>query len=140
DCCFIQFYLERAATAFLRSVAPGVTDQDLTHRTSSHGEEVRAALPVWIGLVGQTQISLVDQRCRLQRVVRTLSFHVMMSETSEFFIDQRGQFREGGIIALTPMCQELGHSLLRDRRRIHNLLFIRYHSKKVSARGSVSEK
>jgi len=63
-----------------------------------------------------------------------------MREVSEFLIDQRSQFREGGIIPVTPMCQELGHSLLRDRRRIHNLLFIPYHPQKVSARGSVAEK
>jgi hypothetical protein len=46
-----------------------------------------AALPVWIGLVGQAQISLVDQRRGLQCVVRTLSLHKMMSEALEFFID-----------------------------------------------------
>jgi hypothetical protein len=63
----------------------------------------------------------------------------MMSEPSEFLIDQWGQFREGSIVPVTPVRQELGHPLLRDRRRIHNLLFIPY-DPKISERGSVPEK
>ena len=74
----------------------------------------------WIGLVGQAQISLVDQRRRLQCVIGTLSAHLTMSEASEFLIDQRSQFREGSIVPVTPSHQEIGHSLLRNRRRIHN--------------------
>src|SRR5439155_19773714 len=81
----------------------------------------RAVLPVWIVLIRQAQICLVDQRRSLQCVVGRLAPHLMMSEASKFLIDQRSQFREGSIVALTPARQELGHSLLRDRRRIHNL-------------------
>src|SRR6266446_6890598 len=87
NCCFVQFYLKRAAAALLRSIAPGVTDQDLTHGASGDGEEVGAILPARIGLVGQTQISLVDQRRSLQCVVGTLSTHMTMSDAPEFFID-----------------------------------------------------
>ena len=79
--------LERAAAALLRSLTLGVVNDDLAHRSGGHGEEMGAALPVWIGLVGQAQISLVDQRRGLQCVVRTLSLHKMMSEALEFFID-----------------------------------------------------
>jgi hypothetical protein len=61
----------------------------LTHCTSGDGEEVRPALPVWIGLIGQAQISLVNQRRRLQCVVGTLPAHLMMSDASKFLIDQR---------------------------------------------------
>jgi len=46
-------------------------------------------MPVWIGLVGEAHVNLVDQRRRLQCVVGTLSAHMMMSETPEFLIDQR---------------------------------------------------
>jgi hypothetical protein len=46
-----------------------------------------AALPVWIGLIGQAQISLVDQRRGLQCVVGRLSTHMTMSDAPEFFID-----------------------------------------------------
>src|SRR5438552_13405774 len=93
---------------------------------------------MWISLVGQAQISFVDQRRCLQCVAQTFSAHMTMSEASEFIVDQRGQFRESSIVPVTPLRRELGHSLLRDRRRIHNLLFIPYHPPKISARGSVS--
>jgi hypothetical protein len=53
-----------------------------------------------------------------------------VSEALEFLIDQRGQFRESSIVPVTPVRQELGHSLRRDRRRIHKLFFIPYHRKK----------
>jgi hypothetical protein len=65
---------------------------------------------------------------------------MMMSEASEFLIDQRGQFREGGIVPVTPVFQELGDSVLRDRRLIHKLFLVAYHLQKFSARGSVPGK
>ena len=87
---------------FWRSLTLGVANQDLAHRAGGHGEEVGTVLPAWIGLVGQAQISLVDQRRRLQRVVGTFCAHIMMGEASEFLIDERGQFCEGSIVSVTP--------------------------------------
>jgi hypothetical protein len=54
----------------------------LAHRSGSYSEEVRAVLPPWIRLVGQAQVSLVDQCRCLQRVVGSFCAHVTMSETS----------------------------------------------------------
>ena len=116
----VQFYHQRAPAALLGSLTPGVGNQDLTHRSGGDGEEVRAVLPVWISLVGQAQISLVDQCRSLQCVIGTLPVHLTMSDAPEFVINQRSQFREGSIVPLTPSREEVGHSLLRDRRRIHN--------------------
>jgi hypothetical protein len=65
---------------------------------------------------------------------------MMMSEASEFLIDQRGQFRQGSIVPVTPVFQELGDSVLRDRRFIHKLVLVAYHPQKFSARGSFSTK
>jgi len=60
----------------------------------------------------------------LQCVVGTFSAHMTMSEASEVFIDQRGQFRQGSIVAVTPVFQELGDSMRRDRRLIHKLFLL----------------
>src|SRR4030095_17126317 len=73
-------------------------------------------------------------------MVGTFSAHIMMGGASEFLEDQRGQFREGSIFPVTPARQEIGHSLLRDRRRIHNLLFSYATTRKTSAHASVSAK
>ena len=99
-----------------------------------------AVLPAWIGLVGQAQISLIDQRRRLQCVVGTLAAHLMMSEASKFLIDQRGQFRESNIVPMTPSHQEIGHSLLRDRKRIHNTPLHTLVLEEVSTRQAPSKK
>jgi hypothetical protein len=53
-------------------------------------------------LVGQTQISLVDQGCGLQCVVGTFRAHLTMGKASEFLIDHRRQFRESIIVSVTP--------------------------------------
>jgi hypothetical protein len=40
-------------------------------------------------LIGQAQISLVDQRRRLQCMVGSFCGHLTMSEAAEFLIDER---------------------------------------------------
>jgi len=50
-----------AAAALLGAVALGVVNQNLVHGSGSDGKEVGASLPAWIGLIGQSQIGLVDQ-------------------------------------------------------------------------------
>ena len=104
----------------------GVINNDLAHRSGGYGEEVGAVLPARIGLIGQAQISLVDQRRSLQCVIGTLPAHMTMSDASKFLIDQRSQFREGSIVPVTPSRQETGHFLLRNRGRIHNRSFTAY--------------
>jgi hypothetical protein len=41
---------------------------------------------------------------------------------------------------VTPLLQELGHSMRRDRRLIHKLLSLAYHPQKSSARRSFPQK
>src|SRR5205814_2893423 len=125
---------------FLGSLAPGVVNQDLAHRLGGDSEEVGAVLPAWTGLIGQPQISLVDQRSRLERVVGTLSAHMTVSDAPELLIDQRGQLDESGTVSVTPVHQELGHSMRRDRNLTHKLFSVAYHSHKFSAPRSFSKK
>ena len=80
---------EEAAAALLALITPGVVNNDLAHRAGGHGEEVGTVLPPWIGLVGQTQISLADERRRLQCVVGTFCAHLTMRKASEFLIHER---------------------------------------------------
>ena len=80
-----------------------VVNQDLAHRSGRHGKKVRPVRKAWFALVRQTQISLVDQRRRLQRVIGTLPLHIMMSETSKFLINERGQLLERSIVPMAPV-------------------------------------
>jgi hypothetical protein len=46
-------------------------------------------LQAWVGLVGQAQISLANERRRLQCVVETFRAHLTMRKASEFLIHER---------------------------------------------------
>jgi len=61
----------------------------LAHRAGGHSEEVGTVLPAWIGLVGQAQISLANERRRLQCVVGTFRAHLTMRKASKFLIHER---------------------------------------------------
>jgi hypothetical protein len=73
-------------------------------------------------------------------VVGPFCAHLTMGKVSEFLIHYRRQFREGSIVPVTPSREEVGHSLLRDRRRIHNLFFTHYQAQTVPDAESVSKK
>ena len=108
---FVQFHLERAATALLGAITLGVVDEDLAHRARGDGKEMDARLPTGMGLIRQAQVSLVDQGRRLQGVTRALPRHVMVSDAAQIFIDERGEFCQGRIFPVAPLRQELGDSL-----------------------------
>jgi hypothetical protein len=55
----------------------------------------------------------------LQCVVRPLCAHMMMGKATQFLIHERGQLSESSIVPLAPLCQELRHSLLRNRGSFH---------------------
>jgi len=63
-----------------------------------------------------------------------LAAHVMVSEPPQFLINKRRQFSESGIVSITPSLQEIGHSLLRKGRHVHNRWYEAYQT--FSARGS----
>src|SRR4030095_4589739 len=95
---------------------------------------MRPVLPLWIGLVGQAQIILIDQRCRLQCVIRPLSAQIMMRDPPQFLVNQWRQFRQGSIVPLTPLNKEVRYSLLTDRSRVHSPPRISlYHLATISA-------
>ena len=74
-----------------------------------------------IGLVGQAQVNLVDQRRGLEGVIGALAAHVMMREPAQIFVDQRREFGESGVISLAPITQELPNSLWRGGLHISAL-------------------
>jgi hypothetical protein len=58
---------------------------------------------MWIGLVGEAQISFIDERRRLQCMIAALSAQMMMRNTMQFVIDEWRQLREGRIVAAAPL-------------------------------------
>src|ERR1041385_4907609 len=76
------------------------------------------AAKTWCFLSRETQIGLVHERRRLQRVLRRLSLHVLPSQTPQLVIDERSQFLERAGITTAPLLQELCHFLRAGRSNL----------------------
>ena len=66
--------------------------------------------------VDETQVSLVHQRRRLQRMIRSLLPHVTLRQTMELIVDERHQSVEGRTVALGPSPEEFSGSVVGIRR------------------------
>ena len=62
-----------------------------------------AILPLRISLVHQFEIRLIDEGSRLQRVAGSFATEVIAGETAQFVVDERHQFLERRLVALTPV-------------------------------------
>ena len=58
----------------------------------------------------QAEIALVDELSRLQRVIRALASHVRARNRAQLRMDERGQFLERSVVALTPGVKQGGES------------------------------
>jgi hypothetical protein len=79
----------RGVAAALICVAPaGRLHEDTAHQLRGHREEVVAALPVDACDVDQAQVRFVDERGRLERMVRAFVPHVAMRDAPKFSVDE----------------------------------------------------
>ena len=65
-----------------------------------------AVLPADAAPVDQSQIDLIDQGGRLERVARGLFPHVASGQPTQFRIDERNQLFEGRVGRLRPRPEE----------------------------------
>src|SRR5262249_39956203 len=89
------------------------------HHLRRDGKEVYPVLPANFLLTGQTQVRLVDERRRLQRVSGVLASKIMRSEPAQILIDQGHQCSERFFVTVTPGDKQLGDFLW--GLRCHNL-------------------
>ena len=68
---------------------------------------MRAIFPPGAGLVGEPQVDLVDERGRLQRVIRPLAPQRRAGEPPQFVIDDREQRRHGILVASGGLDEQL---------------------------------
>ena len=73
---FVERNLLRAAAAFGVRVTARVIDQNTPHNLRRDGEEVRTIGPMHVPLIDETNVSLVNQRGSLQRVILPFPAHV----------------------------------------------------------------
>ena len=86
-------------------------NQDTPHQLRRDCEEVRAALPMHVARINEAQISLIDQRGRLQRLAGPLTAHVAPGYTVQFVMDQRNQLIERCLLTVAPGQQQSSNFL-----------------------------
>src|SRR5712692_828785 len=76
-----------------------------------------------LSLIGQPQISLVYQSCRLQRVSRTLATQVAARQPMELVVYQGHQLFQSALVTPTPSFEELRDTLRRTCRHLITSFF-----------------
>ena len=99
---FIEGHAGGVAAALLRVLRARVVDEDATHHTSGHGEEMRAVLPRDRLPVDQTDIGFIDERRGLQAVPDALSRHAASRDLVQLLMNQRDQLLAGSHVAFAP--------------------------------------
>jgi hypothetical protein len=64
---------------------------------------VRSILPVDLALIDETQVDLVDERRRLQRVIHALASELTGSDAAQLGIQERQELVERGGVAATSI-------------------------------------
>src|SRR5262249_23395901 len=86
----------------------GMVDEDSAHRLRGHAEKMCSILPTDLALVDESQVDLMDQRRRLQRVVYALTSKLARRDAPELVVDERQQLLERSCVASTPVGQQRG--------------------------------
>ena len=94
-----------------------MTDHDSAHQLCGDAKEVGAILPLWRGIAGELEVSVVEQRGGLQRVVRSLPVHVMPRQALELRLHERNQLLQCTRVSIAPVGEELRDLLLLSRFR-----------------------
>ena len=105
-----------SAAAFPIAGAARMINQDLSHQTRGHAEEMGAVLPRRILPIDQPKVDLVDERGGLERVAHALASEITAGEARQFCGDQRRELLESVLVAVAPRAKELRHL---GRRRLH---------------------
>ena len=92
--------------AALDVAAPRAVHEDAPHRLSGHRKEMGAILPAHALVVDQAQVGFVDQRGGLQAVAGPLALHVVVRQTVELVVDDRGQLGERALVPVGPRTEQ----------------------------------
>ena len=95
-----------ARTALPRRVCARVIDQNSPHCLRRNAEEMGPVLPPDRTLVNELQERLVDERGRLERVVRALAPQVAGRKPPQFGIHLRQQPLERVLTSVAPLLQQ----------------------------------
>ncbi len=84
---FVQRELLKILATLFRIVLARMIDQQAAHYLSSNSEKVCAVLPVDPRLIDESQVRLMNQRCRLQRVIDSFTPQIIRRKLAQFIVD-----------------------------------------------------
>ena len=102
---FVDGHTAYAVATLDRVVTASVVNQDPAHDLCRDAEEVRSILPVDMALVDEPEVDLVNERRRLQGVVRPLASKLPRGRAPKLCIHERQQLIERSPIAATPIAE-----------------------------------
>lgn len=100
--------MNRAVAAFFRLAVAGVIEQNAPHNLRRNSEKLRAVLPRRARLVNQFQVGFVDERGRLQSMIRVFALHKPMRDAPEFLLDDWKKPFERMLVAVRPSREQFG--------------------------------
>jgi hypothetical protein len=87
----------------------GVVDEKSAHRLGGNGQEVNPVLELGVLLSDQTDARFIDQRRRLQSVIRSLSRQEVLCNAVKLVIDKRDQLGLSIGVPFSPLTEKVGH-------------------------------
>ena len=91
------------ASTLLAVLVASIIEQNPAHYLRRDAEEMGAILPLDLSLIDQTQVRFVDQRGRLQGMIRVLPPHVAVRQAMQFALNEGQEPFEGRLIAVAPI-------------------------------------
>lgn len=89
DCGLVERYLDDVATSALVATRPSRIDENSSHRSRGHREEMRSVLPLNLIHVDQPEIRFIHEGGSLKRVAGSFAGHVPMGEAVQLIVDKR---------------------------------------------------
>lgn len=110
--CLIERCFGRTSATFRTLVNSGHVDENSPHQLRGDREEMSSILPINIRPANQPDVCLINQCCRLQRMIRPLAGQVPPREPLKLSLHARHESFQCLFIALPPRAQELRYFMV----------------------------
>jgi hypothetical protein len=99
---FVKRDLFSAAPAFGILVLARMVYQNVSHYLGRHRKKVRSILPLYVLLIHEFNVGLINESRSLQSVIASLSSHETARQSAQLGFNHRDQPIEGVSITLVP--------------------------------------
>ena len=104
---FAEGDLRQLPSSLVGPLAPGVVDEDSSHRIRGCLVKVRARLPVpHRNVAAQAHPGLVHQGRGLERVVEALAIHAILGDATQLAVDDVGQLSLGPVLTAGHLAEQ----------------------------------